>query len=109
MNKEKTRIQIYCADGDTDDVTCDAVYGCSMEEDEKGGIHCKNFFTGRINIMKVPVPIGSGICLVVEQMSQGDKNLESLLLRTVHNVIMRRLDSLASEIKENGGSEYGGN
>lgn len=109
MSKEKTRIQINCADGDTDDVTCDAVYGCSMEEDEKGGLRCKSFFTGRINTMKVPVPMGSSVCLVVEQMSQGNKNLEFFLLRAVHDVIMRRLDSLVSEIKEDGGSEYGGN
>ena len=42
MNKENVTVSITCANGNAQGMQSDAVYGCAVTEDEKGGVACRN-------------------------------------------------------------------
>lgn len=42
MNKENVTVSITCANGNVQEMQSDAVYGCAVTEDEKGGVACRN-------------------------------------------------------------------
>lgn len=104
MNKESVKINITCAGGRVEEVESDAIYGCAVTEDnEKGGIACKSFFTGLFNPVKMGVPMGSSVALVTEKMCEGNAELEYFVLNQAIGVLAARLEELT------GGNNNGGN
>lgn len=80
MNKENVTVSITCANGNVQEVQSDAVYGCAVTEDEKGGIACKSFFTGLFNPVKMGVPMGSSVALVQKRCAKEIQSLNILFL-----------------------------
>ena len=103
MNKENVTVSITCANGNVQEVQSDAVYGCAVTEDEKGGIACKSFFNGLFNPVKMGVPMGSSVALVTEKMCEGNTELEYLVLNQAIGVLVTRLEEIT------GGNNNGGN
>lgn len=103
MNKESVKINITCAGGRVEEVQSDAVYGCAVTEDEKGGIAYKSFFTGLCNPVKMGVPMGSSVALVTEKMCEGNTELEYIVLNQAIGVLATRLEEIT------GGNSHGGN
>lgn len=103
MNKENVTVSITCADGDVQEVQSDAVYGCAVTEDEKGGIDCKSFFTGLFNPVRMGVPMGSSVALVTKEMCEGNTELEYIVLNQAIGVLATRLEEIT------GGNSHGGN
>lgn len=103
MNKENVAVSITCANGNVQEVQSDAVYGCAVTEDEKGGIACKSFFTGLFNPVKMGVPMGSSVVLVTKEMCAGNTELEYHVLQIAASMITTRMAELT------GGNSHGGN
>ena len=103
MNKENVTVSITCANGNVREVQSDAVYGCAVTEDEKGGIACRSFFTGLFNPVKMGVPMGSSVALVTKEMCGGNAELEYFVLNKTICVLLARLEELT------GGNNHGGN
>lgn len=104
MNKESVKVNITCANGRVEEVESDTIYGCAVTEDnEKGGIVCRSFFTGRFNPVRMGVPMGSSVALVTEKMCEGNTELECIVLNQVIGVLVTRLEELI------GGNSHGGN
>lgn len=104
MNKESVKINVTCANGRVEEVESDAIYGCAVTEDnEKGGIACRSFFTGRFNPVRMGIPMGSSVALVIEKMCEGDTELEYIVLSRAIGVLVTRLEEIT------GGNNHGGN
>ena len=103
MNKENVTVTITCANGNVHEVQSDAVYGCAVTEDEKGGIAYKSFFIGLFNPVKMGVPMGSSVALVTEKICEGDTELEYFVLNQAIGVLATRLEEIT------GGNSHGGN
>lgn len=103
MNKENVTVSITCTSGNVQEVQSDAVYGCAVIEDEKGGVACRSFFTGLFNPVKMGVPMGSSVALVTEKMCEGNTELEYFVLNQAIGVLAARLEELT------GGNNNGGN
>ena len=103
MNKENVTVSITCANGNVREVQSDAVSGCAVTEDEKGGIACRSFFTGLFNPVKMGVPMGSSVALVTKEMCGGNAELEYFVLNKTICVLLARLEELT------GGNNHGGN
>lgn len=104
MSKENVTVSITCVNGNVQEVQSDAVYGCAVTEDnEKGGIACRSFFTGRFNPVRMGVPMGSSVALVTEKMCGGNAELEYFVLNQAIGVLAARLEEIT------GGNSHGGN
>lgn len=103
MSKENVAVNITCANGNVREVQSDAVYGCAVTEDEKGGIACQSFFTGLFNPVKMGVPMGSSVALVTKNICEGNAELEYIILNQAIDVLAARLEELT------GGNNHGGN
>lgn len=103
MNKESVKVNITCAGGRVEEAESDAIYGCAVTEDEKGGVACRSFFTGCVHPIKMGVPMGSSIVLVTKEMCEGNTGLEYHVLQMAASVITTRMAELT------GGNDHGGN
>jgi hypothetical protein len=103
MNKESVKVNITCAGGRVEEVESDAIYGCAVTEDEKGGVACRSFFTGCFNPIKMGPPMGTSVVLVTKEMCAGNTELEYHVLQIAASMITTRMAELA------GGNSHGGN
>lgn len=103
MNKESVKVSITCAGGRVEEVESDAIYGCAVTEDEKGGVACRSFFTGYFNPIKMGPPMGSSVVLVTKEMCDGNAELEYHVLQMAASMITTRIAELT------GGNSHGGN
>lgn len=111
MNKAK--ISITSTEGTVTALETDVLYGCAINRTEKEdgtkGVSCQSFLVGGrgIPVICMAEPMGASVSLVIEQVAEGDTELELAMLKIVHDEIAHRANDLIR--KKKGGCAHAWN
>lgn len=107
MNKAK--ITITQPNGEETVQECDVAYGCCMTRimgEEGPGISCMSYLTGEgIPLIYAAEPMAESMVKIIGNITEGNEELELLMLSIMHENIVRRMEQICPEK----GEEYAGN
>lgn len=101
----RTKILITSTEGKTTEMESDVIYGCAMNRTEKEdgtkGVSCQSFLVGGrgIPVIHMAEPMGASVSLIIEQVAEGNTELELAMLEIVHEGIARRANELLQKRK----------